>query len=79
MKKQITIEEKLTNMEDLVIAQDKALKTADQLLLLKDCMIDILEEQKRIQAKQIKVLGYCIIAIISLHFISLAISYYNAS
>lgn len=79
MKKQITIEESLTDMEDLVIAQDKALKTADKLLLLKDCMIDILEEQKRIQAKQIKVLGYCIIAIISLHFISLAISYYNAS
>lgn len=79
MKKEITIEERLTNMEELVLAQDRALKTADQLLLLKDCMIDILEEQKKIQAKQIKVLGYCIIAILTLHFISLAIRYFHAS
>ena len=79
MKKENTIESTLTDMEDLVIAQGKVLKKADQLLLLKDCMIDILEEKKKIQVKQIKVLSYCIIAILALHFTSLVISYFHAS
>ena len=79
MKKQITIEERLTNMEELVLAQDKALKTADQLLLLKDVKIDILEEQKRLQSREIKQYQYLFYTLVAFHVISLAISFYNAS
>lgn len=79
MKKEITIEDTLTDIEDLVIAQDKALKTADSLLLLKDCMIDILEEQKRLQSREIKQYKYLFYTLVAFHVISLVISYCYAS
>jgi hypothetical protein len=79
MKKENTIESTLTEMEELVLAQDRALKTADSLLLLKDCMIDILEEQKRLQDKNIKQLQYCLIGIIVCDILLFITSYCYAS
>lgn len=79
MKKEITIEDTLTDMEELVLAQDKALKQADSLLTLKDVMIDILEEQKRLQSREIKQYQYLFYTLVAFHVISLVISFYNAS
>ena len=74
MKKQDrTIEEAFLQVQELVEAQDKALKTTDSLLLLKDCIIKILEDQKKILLRNNKFLRICLYSLIVLHLLSLLI------
>ena len=50
--KERDIEQALLEITELVEMQRKAIRTADSLLHLKNCMIEILEDQKRINDKQ---------------------------
>lgn len=49
--------EKLEMLEELAITQDKALKTADQLLNLKTKLVELCEEEVEIYKKQNKKLA----------------------
>jgi hypothetical protein len=63
--------EKLEMLEELAINQDKALKTADQLLNLKTKLVELCEEEVEIYKKQSKKLAA--ISIISFAFSSIVI------
>ena len=63
--------EKLEMLEELAINQDKALKTADQLLNLKTKLVELSEEEVEIYKKQSKRLTA--ISIISFAFSSIVI------
>ena len=63
--------QKLEMLEELAINQDKALKTADQLLNLKTKLVELCEEEVEIYKKQSKKLTA--ISIISLAFSSIVI------
>lgn len=77
MKKQkFNIEEAFQQVQELVEAQDKALKTADTLLGLKDCIIEILEEQKKINERQNKILRICLFSLVTLYSIVFIASYF---
>jgi hypothetical protein len=62
---------KLEMLEELAINQDKALKTADQLLNLKTKLVELCEEEVEIYKKQNKKLAA--ISIMSLAFSSIVI------
>lgn len=62
---------KLEMLEELAINQDKALKTADQLLNLKTKLVELCEEEVEIYKKQNKKLTA--ISIIALAFSSIVI------
>lgn len=62
---------KLEMLEELAINQDKALKTADQLLNLKTKLVELCEEEVEIYKKQNKKLTA--ISIIALTFSSIVI------
>lgn len=62
---------KLEMLEELAINQDKALKTADQLLNLKTKLVELCEEEVEIYKKQNKKLAA--ISIMSLTFSSIVI------
>lgn len=71
MKKQErTIEEAFLQVQELVEAQDKALKTADSLLGIKDCIIEILEDQKKICLRNNKFLRICLYSLVALNIIT---------
>ena len=78
-KKETTIEQIIVQMEELLIAQDKALKTAESLLDLKSSLINILEKQIDGQAREIKHISYCFYASVAFNVISLIISYVYGS
>lgn len=63
--------DKLEMLEELAINQDRALKTADQLLNLKTKLVDLCEEEVGIYKKQNKKLTA--ISIIALAFSSIVI------
>lgn len=63
--------EKLEMLEELAINQDKALKTADQLLNLKTKLVELCEEEVEIYKKQNKKLAA--ISITSFAFSSIVI------
>lgn len=63
--------EKLEMLEELAINQDKALKTADQLLNLKTKLVELCEEEVEIYKKQNKKLTA--ISIMALAFSSIVI------
>ena len=70
MKKQEReLEEVLTEMTELVHMQEKALRSADSLLRLKDCMIEILKDQKRLNDKENKILKICFYSLVTLHIV----------
>lgn len=66
-----TLLHKLEMLEELAINQDKALKTADQLLNLKTKLVELCEEEVEIYKKQNKKLAA--ISITSLAFSSIVI------
>jgi hypothetical protein len=63
------INEMLIEITELVEMQQKAIRTADSLLHLKDCIIEILEEQKKINEKENKILRICLFSIVALYSI----------
>ena len=72
MKKQVkerNLEEVLSEMTELVHMQEKALRSADNLLRLKDCVIKILEEQKRMNDKDNKVLRICFYSLVAINLL----------
>ena len=75
-KQKFNIEEAFQQVQELVEAQEKALRTADTLLGLKDCIIQILEEQKKINERQIKVLKICLYSLVALYSIVFIASYF---
>ncbi len=72
--KERSIEEAMTEIVELVEMQQKALNTADSLLALKDCVIEILEAQKRIYIKENKILKICFFGVVICNILSLIIS-----
>jgi len=75
-KQKFNIEEAFQQVQELVDAQEKALRTADTLLRLKDCIIEILEEQKKINERHIKVLRICLYSLVALYSIIFIASYF---
>ena len=75
-KQKFKIEEAFQQVQELVEAQEKALRTADTLLGLKDCIIEILEEQKKINERHIKVLRICLYSLVALYSIVFIASYF---
>ena len=75
-KQKFNIEEAFQQVQELVEAQEKALRTADTLLGLKDCIIEILEEQKKINERQINVLKICLYSLVALYTIVFIASYF---
>ena len=73
--KERDIEQTLIEITELVDMQQKAIRTADSLLHLKDCMIEILEAQKVVYLKENKILRICFYSLIALHILSLAIRF----
>lgn len=71
-----TIEEMLTELQELVIMQEKALRTADSLLHLKDCIIEILEAQKKLNEKENKILKICFFSLVALHILSAILTFF---
>jgi hypothetical protein len=59
MKEEKSIEETLTDLQELLTMQDKALKTAQQLIFLKSSLVEILEKQKALQIQETNVYKYC--------------------
>ena len=75
-KQKFNIEEAFQQVQELVEAQDKALKTADTLLHLKDCIIEILEEQKKINDRETKILRICLYSLVVLYSVIFIVSYF---
>jgi hypothetical protein len=75
-KQKFNIEEAFQQVQELVDAQEKALRTADTLLHLKDCIIEILEDQKKINERRIKVLNICLYSLVALYSIIFIASYF---
>ena len=73
-KQKFNIEEAFQQVQELVEAQDKALKTADTLLHLKDCIIEILEEQKKINDRETKILRICLYSLVVLYSVIFIVS-----
>jgi len=74
VKKEINIDRVITKLQELVINQQKVLETSDKLLHLKDCIIEILEEQKKIYTKENKVLKICFFGLVACNILSVIIS-----
>lgn len=70
-----SINEMLTELQELIVMQEKALRTADSLLHLKDCIIEILEEQKKINEKENKILKISFFGLIVCNILSLILSF----
>ena len=78
MKKQVkerNLEEVLSEMTELVHMQEKALRSADNLLRLKDCVIKILEEQKRMNESQNKILRICFYSLVAINLLFLILQF----
>jgi|688.fasta_scaffold1844983_1 hypothetical protein len=75
-KQKYNIEEAFQQVQELVDAQEKALRTADTLLHLKDCIIEILEDQKKINEKENKILRICLYSLVALYSIIFIASYF---
>jgi hypothetical protein len=75
-KQKFNIEEAFQQVQELVDAQEKALRTADTLLHLKDCIIEILEDQKKINEKENKILRICLYSLVALYSIIFIASYF---
>jgi hypothetical protein len=75
-KQKFNIEEAFQQVQELVEAQEKALRTADTLLGLKDCIIEILEEQKKINERQNNILKICLYSLVALYSIVFIASYF---
>jgi hypothetical protein len=75
-KQERGIDETLNDLTELITMQEKALRTADTLLGLKDCIIQILEEQKKINERHIKVLKICLYSLVALYSIVFIASYF---
>lgn len=73
--KEIDIEQTMLEITELVEMQQKAIRTADSLLHLKDCIIEILEDQKRIYTKENKILRICLYSLVALHLLSLVLRF----
>lgn len=73
--KERDIEQTLLEITELVEMQQKAIRTADSLLHLKDCIIEILEDQKKIYLKENKILRICLYSLIALHLLSLVLRF----
>jgi hypothetical protein len=76
MAKEKNVDETMTEIVELVEMQQKALKTSDSLLHLKDCMIEILEAQKRIYIKENKVFKICFFGLVTCNILSVIISFF---
>jgi hypothetical protein len=75
-KQKYNIEEAFQQVQELVDAQEKALRTADTLLHLKDCIIEILEDQKKINEKENKILRICLYSLVAVYSIIFIASYF---
>lgn len=73
--KERDIEQTMLEITELVEMQQKAIRTADSLLHLKDCIIEILEDQKRIYTKENKVLKICFFTVAILQIITAIVSF----
>ena len=79
MAKQVkdrSIEQTMLEITELVDMQQKAIRTADSLLHLKDCIIEILEEQKRFNERENKILRICLFSLVVLYSIVFIASYF---
>lgn len=75
-KQKFNIEEAFQQVQELVEAQEKALRTAQTLLGLKDCIIEILEEQKKFNERENKILRICLFSLVALYSIVFIASYF---
>jgi hypothetical protein len=73
-KEERGIDETLNDLTELITMQEKALRTADTLLGLKDCIIEILESQKKLYLKENKILRICFYSLVALNMITSLIS-----
>lgn len=73
-KQERGIDETLNDLTELITMQEKALRTADTLLGLKDCIIEILESQKKLYLKENKILRICFYSVVVLQLVALLIS-----
>jgi hypothetical protein len=71
MEKTLDLIYKVEMLEDLVIAQEKALRTADELLTVKSALIELLEDEIVLRKRQNLILGSILIAcVIAFGFIT---------
>lgn len=73
--KERDIEQTMLEITELVEMQQKAIRTADSLLHLKDCIIEILEDQKRIYTKENKILKICFFTMAILQIITAIVAF----
>lgn len=75
-KQERGIDETLNDLTELITMQEKALRTADTLLGLKDCIIEILEDQKRLNKRENKILRICLYSLVALYSIVFIVSHF---
>lgn len=78
-KKETTIEELLTNLQEIVTTQDKALKLAQQIIFLKDRHIELLEKRKDLQLQEINLYKYGFLGLIVFNILLFIILFINVS
>jgi ABC-type sugar transport system ATPase subunit len=78
-KKETTIEELLTNLQEIVTTQDKALKLAQQIIFLKDRHIELLEKRKDLQLQETNLYKYGFLGLIVFNILLFIILFINVS
>lgn len=77
VKEEVNIDQVINNLQELVMSQQKALGTADKLLHLKDCVIAILEEQKKLNNKENNILKICFFGLVACNILSTILSFFS--
>lgn len=75
-KEKFNIDEAFQQVKKVVESQEKALITANSLLHLKDCIIEILEDQKKIYLKENKIIKTSLYSLVALYSIIFIVSYF---
>jgi hypothetical protein len=78
-KKETTIEELLTNLQEVVTTQDKALKLAQQIIFLKDRHIELLTKRKDLQLQETNLYKYGFLGLIVFNILLFIILFINVS